>query len=154
MTVIVYTDGACSRTRGGWAWYVHDHLWDAGAVPDATNNQMEMLAVIKALETMAKVHTYNHLMVVSDSAYVVNCFKDRWYAKWRKNSWKNGSGEAVKNRELWERLIDLFENHEGPITFRHCRGHGRGGPDDLPYLVGNDKVDRLAVAARETLERT
>lgn len=166
MTVVVYTDGACLTPKitkfgprsealgmGGWAWWVNDHLWQNGAEENTTNNRMELLAVIKALEHLAIEHAYERLLVVSDSAYVVNCFADEWHVKWAKNGWTNSTGKPVKNRDLWERLIHLWSAHQNAVTFRHCRGHGKGGIGDAPYVKGNDKADKLAVAARKTLER-
>lgn len=138
---------------GGWAWYVDDRFWDSGAVPDTTNNRMEMLAVVQALSKMAVHRPHDRLLIVSDSAYVVNCFADQWHARWLRNGWKNSNGKPVKNRDLWEKMLDLYHAHQNAITFRHCRGHGRGGVGDAPYVEGNAKADRLAVAARKTLER-
>ena len=165
--LVVCTDGACkieSRVvkgkrvyddagHGGWAWYVDDHLWDSGAVPKTTNNRMEMQAVIEAMKRLREVQPDRTLLIVSDSAYVVNCFADRWYDGWRRRGWRNSSGQEVKNRDLWEQMLDLYDTHPQAITFRHCRGHGRGGIGDAPYVFGNDQADRLAVGARKTLER-
>lgn len=172
MTIILYTDGACKtdkivkfrpgqRTgtkpealgRGGWAWWVDDDMCDSGAVPMTTNNRMEMLAVIKALSAMTIEHPFDRLLIVSDSAYVVNCFAQGWHEKWAKNGWTASGGKEVKNRDLWEEMIHLWASHQNAVAFRHCRGHGRGGPEDAPYVHGNDKADKLAVAARLTLER-
>lgn len=153
MSITIYTDGACSYGKGGWAWWVHDRLWDSGAVMGSTNNQMELLAVVQALLTMRQHHPGHRLLIVSDSAYVVNCFADQWYVRWRKNGWVNSGRKPVENRSLWERLLDLYESHPQPITFRHCRGHGRGGVADAPHVEGNRQADRLAVMARKTLAR-
>lgn len=173
----IYTDGACKAERlpprlnanpkypgqkssvidkvgkGGWAWWVNDSLWDSGAVSETTNNRMEMLAVIEGLVTMQTHYSYEELLIISDSAYVVNCFHDQWYEKWIDNGWRNSSNKAVKNRDLWERLIELFHGHRNIVRFRHCRGHGKGGVGDAPYVAGNAQADRLAVNARLTLER-
>ena len=77
-------------------------------------------------------------MVVSDSTYVVNCFKDRWWTGWRARGWLNSAKKPVANRDLWEPLIDLVEER-GDVTFRWVKGHS-GDPM-------NDLVDRLAVEA-------
>jgi ribonuclease HI len=74
--------------------------------------------------------------VVSDSTYVVNCFRDRWWAGWRAKGWVNSKKQPVANRDLWEPLVDLVEAH-GAVTFRWVKGHS-GDPM-------NDLVDRLAV---------
>lgn len=148
----IYTDGACSLGRGGWAWWVHDRLWDSGALEDTTNNVMEMLAVIESLQAMRDHYPTEHLLIVSDSAYVVNCFHDQWYINWRKNGWRNSANKQVANQPLWERMIELFESHPADVRFRHCRGHGKGGIGDAPHVAGNAQADRLAVNARLTLE--
>lgn len=172
MTVVIYTDGACKVEKipkyvpgqptdprpealgmGGWAWWINKQLWDSGAVERTTNNRMEMLAVIEALETMKIERPTKRLLIVSDSAYVVNCFNDHWYDKWLDNNWRNSAGAEVKNRDLWEQMLDLYFGHDNAIQFRHCRGHGRGGIEDAPYVHGNDNADKLAVAARLLLEK-
>jgi ribonuclease HI len=78
------------------------------------------------------------LVVVSDSTYVVNCFKNSWWTGWRTRDWLNSAKKPVANRDLWEPLIDLVEAR-GDVTFRWVKGHS-GHPM-------NDLVDRLAVAA-------
>lgn len=153
MTVTMYTDGACSVGRGGWAWWVDDHFWDYGAVDETTNNRMEMLAVVQGLHAMHSHRPGERLLIVSDSAYVVNCFADQWYVRWRANGWVNSSRKPVENRDLWEKMLELYEPHRDHIAFRHCRGHGKGGAGDAPYVAGNHQADLLAVAARKTLER-
>ncbi|NUS02086.1 MAG: ribonuclease HI [Nonomuraea sp.] len=152
--ITLYTDGSAylADQSGGWAWWVNDSFYDAGHVTPATNNQMEMLAVTRGLNACR-----NHgedVLVVSDSAYVINCFRQRWYVGWRSRTdlmgaWRASTGKRVANQELWEELIGIVENYPTRISWRHCRGHGRGGEEDAPYVYGNDKVDRLAGAARK-----
>lgn len=85
------------------------------------------------------------LEVVSDSTYVVNCFKDRWWVGWLKRGWLNSQKKPVANRDLWEPLIDLVRER-GNVTFRWVKGHS-GHPM-------NDLVDELAVeAGREQVGR-
>lgn len=145
----VYTDGACWQGEGGWAWYVHEHLWDSGHSCPTTNNRMELEAVIRALEAMRDERPGQPLLLVSDSAYFVNCIAEGWYVKWRRNGWTNAEGEPVKNQRYWQRLLEVWEHYPDPVTFRHCRGHGRGGVADTEHVFGNNKADRLAVAARK-----
>lgn len=161
--LVVYTDGSCkydkvgpktmSTGSGGWAWYVHDYLWDSGHLADTTSARMEMLAVLQALRAMVRHRSDQPLLIVSDSAYVVNCFAEQWYVRWMKNDWKNSSGDPVANRDYWESLIDLYLFYPKPVTFRHCRGHGRGGPADAEHVRGNGIADRLAGRARQMGER-
>ena len=77
------------------------------------------------------------LLVVSDSTYVVNCFRDGWWRGWRTRGWVNTARKPVANRDLWEPLVDLVEAR-GDIAFRWVKGHSG---DRM-----NDFVDRLAVA--------
>lgn len=137
-TTLAYTDGACSGNPGpgGWAWAVPGGRWASGAEPHTTNQRMEINAALEAVRAVE-----GRLEVVSDSTYVVNCFRDRWYEGWHRRGWKNSKKEPVANRDLWEPLIDLVLAR-GDVTFRWVKGHG-GDP-------WNDLVDRLAVEAALT----
>lgn len=133
----VYTDGACSGNPGpgGWAWAVPDDVYAAGFAAHTTNQRMEIQAVLEALRVLD-----GPLVVVSDSTYVVNCFKQGWYKTWRKNGWRNSQRRPVANRDLWEPLIELATSRD--VTFRWVKGHGADAMNDL--------VDRLAVAAGQS----
>lgn len=133
---VIYTDGACKGNPGpgGWAWAVVDGGWASGFEPEATNQRMEITAAYRAvLSNEGPVH------IVSDSTYVVNCFRDQWWKGWEKRKWKNSKGAAVANRDLWEPFLELVR--ERGATFDWVKGHS-GDPM-------NDIVDRLAVAAIE-----
>jgi ribonuclease HI len=137
--VILYTDGACSGNPGpgGWAALLRFGQQEreiAGGEPETTNNRMELRAVLEGLRALTEpckvdVHT--------DSAYIANAFNDRWIAGWLRRGWKNAAGEPVKNRDLWEELIDQTKRHQ--VRFIKVKGHA---DDEL-----NNRVDRLAVAA-------
>jgi len=131
----VYTDGACSGNPGpgGWAWAVPGGPFASGAAAHTTNQRMEIMAVLEALEALD-----GPVEVVSDSTYVVNCFRDRWYEGWRRRGWTNSQKKPVANRDLWEPLIDRYLAR-GDVTFRWVKGHS-GDPM-------NDLVDGLAVEA-------
>lgn len=135
MTTVVYTDGACSGNPGpgGWAWVRPDGPWASGAAAHTTNQRMEITAAYEAV-----LAARGPVEVVSDSTYVVNCFRDRWWEGWLKRDWKNSKREPVANRDLWEPFIDLVRTR-GDVAFRWVKGHG-GDPM-------NDVADRLAVAA-------
>ncbi len=135
MTLEAYTDGACSGNPGpgGWAWARADGAWASGAESHTTNQRMEITAAYEAVRAAREP-----IEVVSDSTYVVNCFRDRWWEGWLKRGWKNSKKEPVANRDLWEPFIDLVRER-GDVTFRWVKGHG-GDPM-------NDIADRLAVAA-------
>ncbi len=98
---VVYTDGSSlgNPGPGGWAWAVPNGPYASGAEPRSTNQRMEVTAVIRALEAnQGPVH------VKSDSTYVVNCFRDRWWEGWKRRGWRNTAGKPVANRDLWEPL--------------------------------------------------
>jgi ribonuclease HI len=137
--IVIYTDGACSGNPGpgGWAWAVAPTGEPAGSGGEArtTNQRMEIMAVLDALRTYAGGDSPIH--IVSDSTYVVNCFRDRWWAKWERNGWRNSKREPVANADLWRPLITLVQ--AGDVSFSWVKGHS-GDPM-------NDLVDRLAVAA-------
>ncbi len=134
----VYTDGACRGNpgAGGWAWAVQDGPQDSGPEPATTNQRMEIRAALEAVRALE-----GPLVVVSDSTYVVNCFKNRWWSGWHARGWVNSAKKPVANRDLWEPLIELVLER-GDVTFRWVKGHS-GHPM-------NDLADRLAVQASHT----
>jgi ribonuclease HI len=139
--VVVYTDGACAGNPGpgGWAWAVAPGGEPCGSGGEArtTNQRMELTAVLEALRSLGIGSEAGPIEVVSDSTYVVNCFRDRWWAGWQRNGWKNSKREPVANADLWKPLIELVL--AGQVSFRWVKGHS-GDPM-------NDLVDRIAVAA-------
>jgi ribonuclease HI len=136
---VVYTDGACQGNPGpgGWAWAIPDDQYRSGADRHTTNQRMEIRAVLEAVTTIP-----GPLQVVSDSTYVVNCFRDRWWEGWLARGWTNSAKKPVANRDLWEPLIDAYRAAPGRVRFRWVKGHGTDRMNDL--------VDRLAVAAAAT----
>jgi len=137
--LVVFTDGSCKGNPGpgGWAWAVapDGEPHGAGGDPATTNQRMEVRAVIEALRALAP--DGRPVEIVSDSTYVVNCFRDGWWKKWERNGWKNSKRQPVANDDLWRPLVELVR--EGDVTFRWVKGHS-GDPM-------NDRVDALAVAA-------
>jgi ribonuclease HI len=105
----------------------------SGGEPMTTNQRMEITAAWRAVEALS-----GPLTVVSDSTYVVNCFRDRWYRSWMAKGWVNSKRQPVANRDLWEPFIELVLAR-GDVSFRWVKGHGTDKMNDL--------VDRLAVAA-------
>jgi ribonuclease HI len=130
----VYTDGSCSKNPGpgGWAWAVADGRQGAGGAPVTTNQRMEIQAALEAVRALDD----SPLVVVSDSTYVVNCFRDNWWRGWRARGWVTSAKQPVVSRDLWEPLVDLVEER-GDVTFHWVKGHSGD--------VMNDLVDRLAV---------
>lgn len=139
--VVVYTDGACSGNPGpgGWAWAVapEGRPCGSGGEVRTTNQRMELLAVLEALRSLGAGSEAGPIEVVSDSTYVVHCFRDRWWANWQRNGWKNSKKQPVANADLWAPLVELVQ--AGDVRFRWVKGHSGDRMNDL--------VDALAVAA-------
>ena len=143
--LVIYTDGACSGNPGpgGWAWAVapDGEPHDSGGELRTTNQRMEIQAVLEALrahDRLADEHgAPMPIEIVSDSTYVVNCFRDRWHVKWARNGWVNSQRKPVANVDLWKPLIELAD--PARVTFTWVKGHSGDRMNDL--------VDQLAVAA-------
>lgn len=133
--VLIYTDGACSGNPGPGAWaavLVHSRKEGelVGYEPQTTNNRMEMMAVISALEALKRpcdVHLH------TDSQYVIKGVQE-WLPQWLRRGWKTASGGVVSNRDLWERLMLQTARHQ--IQWTWVRGHS-----GVPL---NERVDQLA----------
>lgn len=138
---IVYTDGACSGNPGpgGWAWAVDGGPEDSGGEANTTNQRMEIMAALQAMTSLS-----GDLEIVSDSTYVVNCFRDRWYEGWLARGWKTTARKPVANRDLWEPLLKLYQDRGGAASIQFSWVKGHSG-DKM-----NDYVDALAVAAAES----
>ena len=139
----VYTDGACSGNPGpgGWAAIIIDDGVErevSGADPYTTNQRMELTA---AIEGLAAIAGHRRVQLYTDSAYVMNCFRDRWYEKWERNGWLGAGKKPVTNRDLWERLVAQTRRHQ--VVWNKVRGHSGD--------VLNDRVDALARGAIATL---
>ena len=142
--VCIYTDGACSGNPGNGGWgavliYKGVKKEINGGERNTTNNRMELMAAIKALE-MLKIKC--NVKLFSDSAYLVNAFNNGWLISWQKNNWKGSNKKQVLNIELWQRLIDLTSYHN--VEFVKVKGHA---DNEL-----NNRCDELARAAITSLE--
>ena len=131
----IYTDGACSGNPGpgGWAWVVPEGEFAAGSESQTTNQRMELKAALEAVGAFR-----GQLIIVSDSNYVVNCFRDRWWEGWLHRGWVNSAKKPVKHRDLWEPLIESYLERDN-ISFEWVKGHSGD--------IWNDEADRLAVKA-------
>lgn len=137
--VVIYTDGACSGNPGPGGWgailMYDDYKKEiSGYNENTTNNIMEITAVLEAVKLLK---FSCNIKIYSDSAYVVNCFKQGWIYNWQKNNWKTSGKDPVKNRELWEELYVLTKKHK--VTFIKVKGHS-----DNEY---NNRCDELATGA-------
>ena len=128
MTVLkIYTDGACSGNQndenfGGWGAVLEygAHTKELfGGEPDTTNNRMEMTALLRAFEAIKK--DGQRIEVFSDSSYLINCFREKWYENWLNNNWKTAGKKPVENKGLWEALLPHLQKHR--ISFYRVKGH-------------------------------
>lgn len=131
----IYTDGACkdnsrenglAEGKGGWAFLILESQpgQDSkvtnkgyGQKVGTTNQEMEIVAVAEAFDSIGDYS--GPINLYSDSAYVINCLKDRWYDKWRKNDWLNSKKKPVENKDSWERMINLVEKYN--VNFFHVK---------------------------------
>jgi ribonuclease HI len=136
--VIVHTDGACSGNPGpgGWGailqWNGHTRELKGGE-PHTTNNRMELMAAIRALEALKRSCTVE---LYTDSQYLRDGIT-KWIHGWKRNGWRTADKKPVKNAELWQRLDAALANHH--VTWHWVRGHSG---HDL-----NERADELARAA-------
>jgi ribonuclease HI len=143
--VQLFTDGACSGNPGpgGWAFILRHpatgkELEQAGGEADTTNNRMELMAVIRGLETLKRP---THVELFTDSEYVRQGLS-QWMPKWKANGWSRktsqySKGGEIKNLDLWKQLDKLIAEHR--LKFTRVAGHS-GHPE-------NDRCDELAVEA-------
>lgn len=136
--VTVFTDGSClgNPGPGGWAAIMRCNGCEkelSGGFAQTTNNRMEILAVLEALEALRDPCT---ITLFTDSQYVRNAVEKKWLAGWQRNGWKTADKKPVKNRDLWERLVPLLAKHK--VSFQWVRGHS-GHPE-------NERCDVLARA--------
>ena len=140
--VIIYTDGACSGNPGpgGWGALL---IWRgvekelSGAEAHTTNNRMEMLAAIRALQSLKRPMP---VTLVTDSTYLKDGIT-KWIGGWKKNGWKTAAKKPVKNQDLWQELDAALKDHQ--VEWRWVKGHA-GHPE-------NERVDQLAQDAAKAL---
>lgn len=133
--VIIYTDGACKGNPGPGGWGVSmqykAHIKDLyGGEQETTNNRMELMAAIMALESLKKPST---VVLHTDSKYLLQGITE-WMKNWKKRGWKTAAKKPVKNEDLWRRLDSAILNHQ--INWVWVKGHS--GDE------GNEKADTLA----------
>lgn len=178
-TVNIYTDGACSGNQndtniGGWGAILEygKHRKEIfGGEANTTNNRMEMTALLMAFQALKKEGL--KISVFSDSSYLMDCFRKKWYENWYLNDWKTAKKTPVENRDLWEPLLKYINLND--IAFYRVKGHVNleGTADDaLDKLYGkfvqwngtsfskedfiyitqqNNKADALANKGMDTL---
>ena len=133
--VVIYTDGACSGNPGPGGWGVVMH-WQGkekelyGFDPVTTNNRMELMAAIQALEALQRPTTVS---LHTDSKYLLDGIT-KWIPNWQRNGWKTAAKKPVKNEDLWRRLTEAMRPHD--VDWVWVKGHA-GDP-------GNERADALA----------
>ena len=123
----IYTDGGCAGNQseenlGGWGAVLEygsatKELF--GAEENTTNNRMEMTALLEAFRAIKKDE--QRIQVFSDSSYLMDCFRKKWYKNWQANGWKTAKKTPVENQDLWQELLPFLEKHD--INFYRVKGH-------------------------------
>lgn len=137
--VTIYTDGACRGNPGpgGWAailLYGGHRKELSGAVTDTTNQRMELTAALEALKALKEPC---RVKLYSDSAYLVNAFREGWIERWQENGWRTAKKEPVENQDLWQELVRVASQHQ--VEWVKVTGHSDNEE--------NNRCDALARAA-------
>jgi len=141
--ITIYTDGACSGNPGPGGYgvvLIHNaHRKElSGGEKETTNNRMEVLAAIVALEALNQPC---EVALYSDSKYLVDAIEKGWARRWRENNWMRNKKEPALNVDLWERLLPLTDKHK--VSFHWVKGHA-GNPE-------NERCDELARGAIDAI---
>lgn len=140
-TVYIFTDGACKGNPGPGGWgailrYKDVEKEISGGEASTTNNRMEMTGLIEALKTLKEAC---HVVVTSDSTYVINGLSKGWAESWKKRGWRKSDNKPALNPDLWEELLELSKKHK--MEYNWIRGHA--GHEE------NERCDALAVEQAE-----
>ncbi len=147
--VEIYTDGACRGNPGpgGWAAILRSGGHEKelkGAVADTTNNRMEVIAAIKALEALKK---RCRVTLFTDSSYLKNGIT-QWLPQWKRRGWRTANKKPVKNMDLWQRLEKLSTRHE--IEWHWVKGHAGTPGNERADELANQAIDHLLFAPEAT----
>ena len=137
----IYTDGSATKSRSGWGFVAvknNEIIYQKSGVEHIgdTNQMMELIAALEACKWATNQH-YEEITIYSDSAYLVNCYNDKWFIKWENNNWKNSKNEPVVNIDLWKQLIMYFRLPN--INFVKVKGHNGNQYNEI--------ADKLATGA-------
>ncbi len=146
--VIVHTDGACSGNPGPGGWGVilewNDHKRELkGGEPHTTNNRMELMAAIVALETLKRPCTVH---IHTDSQYLRDGIT-KWIFSWKRNGWKTADKKPVKNVDLWQRLDSALAPHT--VHWHWVRGHAGHDLNERADELAREAIDEVRAAMRE-----
>lgn len=145
--VEIFTDGACRGNPGpgGWAavlrYREHEKVI-SGAEPETTNNRMELMAAIAALEALKRG---SRVVLTTDSQYLRRGVRE-WMATWKKNGWRTASKQPVKNRDLWERLDAARHRHD--IEWHWVKGHSGHPENERADQEANKAIDAMQARRR------
>lgn len=143
--VTIYTDGACSGNPGPGGWgavliYGDKRKELSGAEPQTTNQRMELTAAIEGLKALKEPC---QVRLHSDSAYLINAFRQGWLKRWQRNGWQTINKKPVENQDLWQELLQLTAQHR--VEWVKVRGHSDN--------TENNHCDELARAAITGLQK-
>lgn len=167
----IYTDGSSTKNRAGWGFVVvldDEIIYEQAGTEHKgdTNQLMELTAAVEAcdwvLQQSAELQQHN-VTIYSDSAYLVNCYQDKWYINWENNGWKNSKGDPVANMLEWRFLIKFFKDDR--FTFEKVKGHsghvyneradalaqGKCAPTKSQDLTTNKKYDTIYIELSEIM---
>ncbi len=130
----VYTDGGCipNPGYGGWSFVIDKEEYKSGGQKNVTNNQMELRAIIEAIEYCSLTYPKKIPVIYSDSRYCVNGFNS-WMHNWHHNGWKKKNDGGIKNLDYWKRLWDLKEG----VIIRWVKGHNGHPLNELADELAN-----------------
>lgn len=117
---------------------------ESGGEKGTTNQRMELTAALKACQEIERMDAFARVKIYSDSAYLINCWKQHWWRAWQANGWKNSKKQPVANPDLWRELIPFFEKTPNGYDFIKVKGHAGN--------FWNEEVDRMAVRAKENIK--
>lgn len=165
--IYIYTDGSATKTRSGWGWVLpsddQDYICNSGKEDNASNQRMELVAAVEALNYWRDNCPDEDVTIWSDSAYLCNCYADRWWVNWIDNGWLNSKREPVANKDLWELLIPYFQNNM--VHIEKVKGHSGHAHNDLAdklakgvlssaqvdNLIFDEKNDKINIELSEIL---
>ena len=149
----LYTDGSAAKSRSGWGYLLfndQNNLYvSSGTEEGATNQRMELMAALQglqhwALDCATDEQEYT-ITIYSDSAYLTNCYYDKWYVNWENNNWFNSKNEPVANKDLWERLIPFFKCEL--VSIEKVKSHSGNRYNDLADQLATGKLKSSDVYA-------